>query len=280
MARYTYDAWGKVLMVTDGNGNINTSSTFIGNVNPIRYRGYYYDTETGWYYLNSRYYDPQVRRFINADEMIHNGYEFFGCNQFAYGLNNPVNVCDMSGQSPEYITQQNDDTVVNYLGINMKMKYITWGTFGNIANNGCGAIAVYNALVSQNPSVSFTQVKLGLELPPVNGAFARGLLGTRPSGIIAYLKLIGKDIWVKRPDDGYYWGVTLNITQSLIVLHKNEGLSMHYVSGIRTGGEGINSTFIFYNAADMNNWNGTLFSFLSGLNARSRPPLLIIGIMN
>lgn len=55
---------------------------------------------------------------------------------------------------------------------------------------------------------------------------------------------------------------------------------MHYVSGIRTGGEGINSTFIFYNAADMNNWNGTLFSFLSGLNARSRPPLLIIGIMN
>ena len=280
VARYTYDAWGKVLMVTDGNGNINTSSTFIGNVNPIRYRGYYYDTETGWYYLNSRYYDPQVRRFINADEMIHNGYEFFGCNQFAYGLNNPVNVCDMSGQSPEYITQQNDDTVVNYLGINMKMKYITWGTFGNIANNGCGAIAVYNALVSQNPSVSFTQVKLGLELPPVNGAFARGLLGTRPSGIIAYLKLIGKDIWVKRPDDGYYWGVTLNITQSLIVLHKNEGLSMHYVSGIRTGGEGINSTFIFYNAADMNNWNGTLFSFLSGLNARSRPPLLIIGIMN
>ena len=62
VARYTYDAWGKVLMVTDGNGNINTSSTFIGNVNPIRYRGYYYDTETGWYYLNSQYYDPQVEK--------------------------------------------------------------------------------------------------------------------------------------------------------------------------------------------------------------------------
>ena len=53
VARYTYDAWGKVLSVTDANGNANTSSTFIGNVNPIRYRGYYYDTETGWYYLNS-----------------------------------------------------------------------------------------------------------------------------------------------------------------------------------------------------------------------------------
>ena len=70
VARYTYDAWGKVLSVTDANGNANTSSTFIGNVNPIRYRGYYYDTETGWYYLNSRYYDPQVRRFINADGLI------------------------------------------------------------------------------------------------------------------------------------------------------------------------------------------------------------------
>ena len=70
VARYTYDAWGRILSITDGNGNANTSSTFIGNVNPIRYRGYYYDTETGWYYLNSRYYDPQVKRFINADGII------------------------------------------------------------------------------------------------------------------------------------------------------------------------------------------------------------------
>ena len=60
----------KVLSVTDANGNTNTSSTFIGNVNPIRYRGYYYDTETGWYYLNSRYYDPEVKRFINEDGII------------------------------------------------------------------------------------------------------------------------------------------------------------------------------------------------------------------
>ena len=53
VARYTYDAWGRILSITDGNGNANSSPTFIGNINPIRYRGYYYDTETGWYYLNS-----------------------------------------------------------------------------------------------------------------------------------------------------------------------------------------------------------------------------------
>ena len=97
VARYTYDAWGKVLMVTDGNGNINTSSTFIGNINPIRYRGYYYDTETGWYYLNSRYYDPQVRRFINADGIIGANGVFTGYNLFAYCNNSPVRFNDPSG---------------------------------------------------------------------------------------------------------------------------------------------------------------------------------------
>ena len=55
---YTYDAWGRLL---------NSSTNQIFKANPIRYRGYYYDTETGLYYLGSRYYDPAVKRFINAD---------------------------------------------------------------------------------------------------------------------------------------------------------------------------------------------------------------------
>ena len=84
VARYTYDAWGRILSITDGNGSINTSSSFIGNVNPIRYRGYYYDTETGWYYLNSRYYDPQVKRFISADGIIGANGPLTGVNLFAY----------------------------------------------------------------------------------------------------------------------------------------------------------------------------------------------------
>ena len=58
---YTYDPWGKVLSV-DG-----SEASTIGQLNPIRYRGYYYDTETGFYYLQSRYYDPITRRFLNAD---------------------------------------------------------------------------------------------------------------------------------------------------------------------------------------------------------------------
>ena len=96
VARYTYDAWGKVLSVTDANGNINTSSTFIGNVNPIRYRGYNYDTETGWYYLGTRYYDPQVKRFLNSD-MIAGEIGSLGYNLFSYCKNDPVNRIDSEG---------------------------------------------------------------------------------------------------------------------------------------------------------------------------------------
>ena len=108
VARYTYDAWGRILSITDGNGNANTSSTFIGNVNPIRYRGYYYDTETGWYYLNSRYYDPQVKRFINADGIIGANGPLTGVNLFAYCNNNPVRYDDQIGA---YI---NDTTHVSH----------------------------------------------------------------------------------------------------------------------------------------------------------------------
>ena len=66
---YTYDSWGKLLGITDANGNAITASNDVAVLNPIRYRGYFYDTETGFYYLNSRYYDPQIGRFINADDV-------------------------------------------------------------------------------------------------------------------------------------------------------------------------------------------------------------------
>lgn len=66
---YTYDSWGKLLGITDANGNAITAFNSVAVLNPIRYRGYFYDTETGFYYLNSRYYDPQIGWFINADDV-------------------------------------------------------------------------------------------------------------------------------------------------------------------------------------------------------------------
>ena len=68
VAKYVYDAWG-VCKVYDANGTENTSNSFIGNINPFRYRGYYYDAETGLYYLQTRYYEPQAGRFLSPDSV-------------------------------------------------------------------------------------------------------------------------------------------------------------------------------------------------------------------
>lgn len=100
-AHYTYDSWGNVISITDKNGNEITSSTHIGILNPIRYRGYYYDTETGYYYLQSRYYNPQVGRFLNADGLVQTGQGVLDKNMFAYCMNNPVMRIDNNGEMSE-----------------------------------------------------------------------------------------------------------------------------------------------------------------------------------
>ena len=87
VASYEYDAWGGVLSV-DGD---------MAGINPLRYRGYYHDSETGFYYLQSRYYDPAMHRFINADSYASTGQGFIGTNMFAYCHNSPVAFYDTEG---------------------------------------------------------------------------------------------------------------------------------------------------------------------------------------
>ena len=104
VAYYAYDAWGKLLAVLDGNDNPITDSSHFANVNPFRYRGYVYDTETGFYYVSSRYYDPEIGRYLNADSVIAGvGGSVQGYNLFAYCFNNPVNMSDSSGHWPQWI---------------------------------------------------------------------------------------------------------------------------------------------------------------------------------
>ena len=87
-AAYTYDAWGKLL----------TSSGDMAGVNPLRYRGYFYDTETSLYYLKSRYYNPEVGRFINPDVFATTDVDgVLSANMFAYCENNPIRNSDSSG---------------------------------------------------------------------------------------------------------------------------------------------------------------------------------------
>ncbi len=91
---YTYDTWGKLLSTTG-----SLAATF-GAEQPFRYRGYVYDEETGFYYLQSRYYNPEVGRFISADVYLSTGQGVLGHNSYAYCLNNPVNMKDYSGRIP------------------------------------------------------------------------------------------------------------------------------------------------------------------------------------
>ena len=97
---YTYDAWGKLLSVKNPAGTEMTSATYIGNLQSLKYRGYVYDRETGLYYLQSRYYDPVTRRFINADGLVSTGSGVLGYNMFSYCVNNPVVFIDAIGNSP------------------------------------------------------------------------------------------------------------------------------------------------------------------------------------
>ncbi len=95
---YTYNSWGKVLSVVGPNGTPSlTDYTNPANINPFRYRGYYYDAENQLYWLQSRFYDPSTGRFINADGYVSTGQGLLGTNMFLYCNNNPVIFADYTG---------------------------------------------------------------------------------------------------------------------------------------------------------------------------------------
>lgn len=97
-AKYEYDAYGKLLSITDADGYALSSTYDIAVLNPLRYRSYVYDNETGLYYLQSRYYDPITCRFINADGYVSTGQGINGNNMFAYCNNNPIIYVDPTGE--------------------------------------------------------------------------------------------------------------------------------------------------------------------------------------
>ena len=145
-AHYEYDAWGNVISITDNNGNAITNPNHIGNLNPFRYRGYYQDTETGLYYLMSRYYDPITHRFINADGYFQSGGSILDANTFAYCGNNPVLNVDPLGtcKVPNYTSAG------TYIGHTWKIKKSVPGVPGF-----CNVCKGYGSNAPSNTSHSF-----------------------------------------------------------------------------------------------------------------------------
>ena len=88
-----FDSWGKLLSTS------GSLASTLGKNNPFRYRGYVYDEETGFYYLQSRYYNPEVGRFISSDVLLSTGQGVLGHNAYAYCLNNPCRLSDSEGSS-------------------------------------------------------------------------------------------------------------------------------------------------------------------------------------
>ena len=117
VVEYTYDAWGNIHSIT---GNHASS---IGELNPLRYRGYVYDSDSGYYYLQSRYYNPEVGRFINADTLASTGQ--LGNNMFSYCINNPVCRIDISGT----FSYRVEDTLEGYNLIIEESKSDLAGTY-------------------------------------------------------------------------------------------------------------------------------------------------------
>lgn len=137
VASYVYDAWGRVL----------TSSGTLKDVNPLRYRGYYYDSETKLYYLGSRYYDPLVKRFINSDTsnlVIANPNSLNDKNLFAYCDNNPVMRTDDGGEFWNVVVGAAVGGIINgacTLYSCVKSGESGWSLAGQVATSFvCGAI--------------------------------------------------------------------------------------------------------------------------------------------
>ncbi|MFQ9482640.1 MAG: RHS repeat-associated core domain-containing protein [Oscillospiraceae bacterium] len=121
-AEYVYSPWGEIIS-TEGD---------LAEINPLRYRGYYYDSETGFYYLRSRYYDPENHRFINADCIAKTEYLSISTNVFVYCLNSPVYCIDSSGTDAIWLQERDSAASMGHSGLmvqdtNEEWFFFYWG---------------------------------------------------------------------------------------------------------------------------------------------------------
>ena len=187
VVEYSYDPWGNILAVT------GSLASTLGSDNPFRYRGYYYDTESCFYYLNSRYYDAKVCRFVNADTILPDeGGDIRSYNLYLYCVNNPVNFFDTTGNWPEWLEKAAKvvATVVAATTVVVATAVAVAGTGGAalvVAGIACGAACsgFVGGVANEKKGESFINGWIG---GAANGAiqsslsFAMGAIGTTIGG--------------------------------------------------------------------------------------------------
>ena len=143
--------------------NVANNAAHIANLNPLRYRSYFYDAETGWYWLNTRYYNPVVGRFINADGQINLQEGVTGYNLFQYCGNNPINRIDSEGMFWEKLKEFGEScvkaaVVVGSVGFSTASIVSAVAFTGITGGAGVAAIPVAVAVATESLAVATTVV--------------------------------------------------------------------------------------------------------------------------
>ena len=230
VVEYKYDAWG--------NHEAEVASeeyVTLANLNPFRYRGYYYDSETGLYYLQSRYYDPTIGRFISPDSVDYLDPESInGLNLYIYCLNNPVMYIDQFGTSWA--------SFWNSVGSWLKSN---WEKVVSVVEIIAGAVALFipggQAVGSVLLSMGVTSMMSGYANELSGGAFLSGWVGGQISGLFAAIPGLGPVASaVMGFTGGFVGSVTTEIMDNALY---NRGLSIPtiFISSLVVGF--INSIF-------------------------------------
>ena len=189
VVNYRYDSWGMLTVIT------GSMAETLGKENPYRYKGYYYDDETGMYYLKSRYYQPEICRFISADDedvLIDTHANLSNKNLYLYCDNNPIIKVDEEGQIAEFLVNAALGAAVNVaasfiiaqaMGQEFGVKDVAAAAVLGALNGGAGAVA--NGLYA-----GYTSYQSGAN---INAAIFNGLMSAGVS-LISFGDMAGFDV--------------------------------------------------------------------------------------
>ena len=253
LGEYVYDAWGRLL---------NSVTNDVLKANPFRYRGYYYDSETALYYLNSRYYDPEAGRFLNMDGLSYlEPMAFNGLNLYAYCGNNPVMYSDLTGCSPLPWWGQ----LLIGIGVIAVLAIATVVTAG-IAGVGIGAAFAagfsgaaigigVSGLAVTIASSAFAGAVIAAGMGFVGGAISGGLSSRTWSGL--FEDAANGFMWgsiVGALSGGFRGGITYARTTPLIRSASSNELSSLKSSGIFSSNGSMESKWFATNRTNAVSW--------------------------
>ena len=226
IGEYVYDAWGNCTIEAAGADNIE-----IMEINPFRYRGYYWDKELNLYYLQTRYYDPETGRFINADGIeyaLEQLQQLNGLNLYAYCFNNPIMGVDEDGTIPKWLAWALTGlAVVAAVAVSIATVGIGVAVGATVIGFSVGftssVVGQYHANGKDWLKVNFKMAAYDGMIGAVNGAIATtgiGLIGSVTLGAVSGgLSSIGSDILFNDGEiqwDNFGWSVLGGAVSGLI----------------------------------------------------------------